>query len=81
MTWRGLRRRTWLVLIVLESVAAALLITGVINSDTTAILVALLIGLVYAPIRAGGWTLVKRLLSRRASPGTADDAFYGRRKK
>lgn len=80
-TWRGIRRRTWIVLLVLESVAAVLLVSGLYKGDVAAIIAALGIGLVYAPIRAGGWTLVKRLRARRQDPVKADDAFYGRRKK
>jgi len=81
VTWRGIRRRSWVVLIVLESVAVVLLVSGLYKGDVAAIIAALGIGLIYAPIRAGGWTLIKRLRSRREGPAKADDAFYGRRKK
>ncbi|MEP6872413.1 MAG: hypothetical protein ABI939_11255 [Anaerolineaceae bacterium] len=81
VTWRGIRRRTWIVLIVLESVASVLLVSGLYKQDVAAIIAALGIGLIYAPIRAGGWTLVKSLLARRQDPARAEDAFYGRRKK
>ena len=79
VTWRGLRRRTWLVLIVLETVALALLVTGLLNGDGKALIAAALIGLVYAPIRAGGWTLVRRWFER-SKEETRDEAFYRRRK-
>ena len=81
VTWRGIRRRTWIVLIVLETVAVALLVTALLNSDLTALLGAILIGLIYAPIRAGGWRLVQRRFRKRADPAKAEAAFYGRRKK
>ena len=79
VTWRGMRRRTWLVLIVLESIALALLITGLVNSDPAAIIAAFGIGLIYAPLRAGGWTLVRRWFVR-SKEETRDEAFYRRRK-
>ena len=79
VTWRGLRRRTWLVLIFLESIALALLIAGLVNSDPAAILAALGVGLIYAPLRAGGWTLVRRWFVR-SKEETRDEAFYRRRK-
>ena len=81
VTWRGIRRRTWIVLIVLESVAGVLLVSGLYKQDVAAIIAALGVGFIYAPIRAGGWGLVKRRLARRQDPVKADDAFYGRRKK
>lgn len=80
-TWRGIRRRSWVVLLVLESVAAVLLVSGLYKGDVAAIIAALGIGLIYAPIRAGGWTLVKRLVARRQDPARAEDTFYGRRRK
>lgn len=79
--WRGIRRRTWIVLIFLESIALALLVAGLVKADPAAIIAALLVGLVYAPIRAGGWTLLRRIARRRTDPAKADDAFYGRRKR
>ncbi len=79
VTWRGLRRRTWLVLIVLETVALALLVTGLLNGDGKALIAAVLIGLIYAPLRAGGWTLVRRWFVR-SKEETRDEAFYRRRK-
>ncbi len=81
ITWRGIRRRTWIVLIVLEGVAVVLLVAGIVKSDPAAIIAALGIGLIYAPIRAGGWTLLKRIIGRRNDPAKAEDAFYGRRKR
>ncbi len=81
VTWRGIRRRTWIVLIVLEAVAVVLLVSGILKNDPAAIIAALGIGLIYAPIRAGGWTLVKRILGRRNDPAKSEDTFYGRRKK
>ncbi len=79
VTWRGMRRRAWLVLIFLESIALALLIAGLVNSDPAAIIAAFGIGLIYAPLRAGGWTLVRRWFVR-SKEETRDEAFYRRRK-
>ena len=80
VTWRGIRRRSWIVLVVLESVAVVLLVAGIAKGDPAAIIAALGIGLVYAPLRAGGFGLVKRWLGHRHDPAKAEDTFYGRRK-
>lgn len=79
VTWRGMRRRTWLVLIFLESIAVVLLVAGLVRSDAAAIIASLGIGLIYAPLRAGGWTLVRRWFVRSREE-TRDEAFYRRRK-
>lgn len=74
-----MHRRDWFVLIVVEAIAISLLVTGISRGDVFAIVAGLLMGLIYAPLRAGGWKLVRPWLSR-TKPDRRDETFYKRRK-
>ena len=62
-----------------ELIAIALLISGVANRDPFAVVAGLVMGLIYAPLRAGGWKLVRPWFSR-SKVDRRDEAFYRRRK-
>lgn len=79
--YHRIQRREWIVLIFVETVAVALLVTGISRGDTFGVTAGLAMGLVYGPLRAGGWKLVRPWFSRlRAKEDKRDEAFYRKRK-
>ncbi|MBA4180498.1 MAG: hypothetical protein C0506_07920 [Anaerolinea sp.] len=79
--YRRVPRRDWLVFVFVELIAVALLITGVTRGDVFGLVAGLALGLVYAPLRAGGWKLFRPWFSRsKAKEDKRDEAFYRKRK-
>lgn len=80
LPWRQrVPRRDWLVFSFVELIAIALLVTGIMRGDLFGLAAGLLMGLIYAPLRAGGWKLLRPWFSR-TKPDRRDEAFYRRRK-
>ena len=80
--WKRIPRRKWMVFVITQVIAVALLASWVVQDDQFGLVAGLVMAFVYAPLRLLSGPLFELVQQRRAAGADAkrEAAFYGKKK-